>query len=176
MIATTYDKRVYYSILSTILGDLFISSTENGLCTLGFMEDDHEKPLKELTKYFDESNIIEDNEYNSDVISQLKGYFDGRIQSFNVKFDLYGTPFQKKVWAILTEINYGQLWTYRDVALKMGDVKKSRAVGGAIGKNPIAIIIPCHRVIGSNGKLTGFSAPGGIETKKKLLNLEGQLF
>ena len=98
---------------------------------------------------------------------QLDEYFKGKRKNFTVKYNFLGTQFQKKVWQTLNEIPYGEVWTYSQVAQKIKNPKAVRAVGGAIGKNPISIIVPCHRVIGSNGSLTGFG--GGIPNKKFLL-------
>lgn len=168
----TMDKSVYYCTHYTDFGQMFFASTDEGLCMVNFMDEDIEKQLDLLKKYFHEANIIEDEKKNNKAIIQLEEYFFGVRKKFDLKFHLIGTPFQIKVWNILSEIEYGKIFTYKDVAEKLGNIRKCRAVGGAIGKNPIVIIIPCHRVIGSNGKLTGFSALGGIALKKRLLDLE----
>lgn len=102
--------------------------------------------------------------------SQLKEYFDGCRTTFDLPIDLHGTPFQVRVWKTLQTIPYGKTLSYSEQAALVGDRKKARAVGGANGKNPISIIVPCHRVIGKNGKLTGFG--GGLESKEYLLKLE----
>lgn len=166
------DKNVYYYIYNTSFGEIFFASTDKGLCMVSFMDDDLDKQFKSLEKYFNTNNIVKDKEKNSTAFNQLQEYLTGNRKKFDLKLHLLGTPFQTSVWDILSKIEYGNIWTYKDVSEKLGDIKKCRAVGGAIGKNPIVIIIPCHRVIGSNGKLTGFSAPGGIELKKRLLELE----
>ncbi|PAF50030.1 cysteine methyltransferase [Helicobacter sp. 12S02232-10] len=100
----------------------------------------------------------------------LKGYFEGRVFSFDLPLEPDGTPFQKKVWRILCDIKFGEVWSYKDLALKIGSTNYSRAVGSANSKNPIFIIIPCHRVIGNDGKLSGYAA--GVEIKKWLLEHE----
>lgn len=105
-----------------------------------------------------------------DSISQLEEYFSGKRFIFELPLDPHGTDFQKKVWNKLVAIPYGQTVTYKDIALITGDVNNVRAVGTSNGKNPIAVIIPCHRVIGTNGKLTGYA--GGLWRKKWLLNHE----
>lgn len=102
---------------------------------------------------------------------QLNEYFAGKRKSFTVKLDYRGTPFQKKVWDALLGIPFGETRTYGELARQIGNPAAMRAVGAANGKNPIAIIGPCHRVIGSTGKLTGFA--GGLEAKALLLRLEG---
>jgi methylated-DNA-[protein]-cysteine S-methyltransferase len=104
---------------------------------------------------------------------QLQSYFEGNLQSFNLKLDPDGTDFQKKVWDLLYKIPYGKTWTYADMANKLGEPKVIRAAAAANGKNPVAIIIPCHRVIGTNGSLTGYA--GGLENKRFLLDLENRV-
>lgn len=107
------------------------------------------------------------------AIKQLKEYFDGKRTTFDLKMKLHGTEFQKKVWTYLAEIPYGETRTYKDVAEAIGSPKGFRAVGMANNKNPIAIIYPCHRVIGASGKLVGYG--GGLDIKEQLLRLEGIL-
>ncbi len=107
----------------------------------------------------------------SEVIKQLDGYFSGQSTSFSVDIHPIGTVFQKRVWQELSRIPYGSTINYGLLAKKIGNPKASRAVGMANGKNPIPVIIPCHRVIGKDGSLTGFG--GGLEIKKQLLELEG---
>ena len=106
-----------------------------------------------------------------EACDQLNAYFDGKLQQFDVPLDPHGTEHQKAVWHQMTLIPYGQLKTYGDLAHILGS--SGQAVGGACGKNPIPIIIPCHRIVGAGGKMTGFSGGEGIETKLQLLRLEG---
>ena len=105
---------------------------------------------------------------------QLKAYFAGKLRDFDLPLDPDGTEFQQCVWDGLCRIPYGETVSYGELARTIGRPKASRAVGAANGQNPIAIVIPCHRVIGSNGKLTGFG--GGLPAKEKLLDLESPLF
>ncbi|MGB3485855.1 MAG: methylated-DNA--[protein]-cysteine S-methyltransferase [Mycobacterium sp.] len=105
-----------------------------------------------------------------DVVEQLADYFAGRLQSFDVRIQLAGTPFQQSVWEALRSIPYGETRTYGEIARQIGSPTAFRAVGLANGHNPIAVIVPCHRVIGANGNLTGFG--GGLDRKSTLLNLE----
>ena len=104
---------------------------------------------------------------------QLRAYFDGRLRTFDVPLDMQGTAFQKRVWSELEKIPYGETRSYLQVAIASGTPNAVRAVGAANGANPIPIIVPCHRVIGSSGKLTGYG--GGLPLKKRLLELEGAL-
>ncbi len=108
-----------------------------------------------------------------DAAAQLGAYFRGERNSFDLQLNPRGTPFQKKVWDLLREIPRGQTITYGELAARAGNPKASRAVGAANGKNPLPIVIPCHRVIGSGGKLTGYA--GGLKAKKMLLEIEGGL-
>jgi methylated-DNA-[protein]-cysteine S-methyltransferase len=104
------------------------------------------------------------------VVLQLDQYFKGERKTFDLELHLKGTPFQKQVWQELVKIPYGQTISYGELAHRIGNSKASRAVGMANGKNPVSIIVPCHRVIGKKGDLTGFG--GGLAVKKKLLELE----
>lgn len=105
---------------------------------------------------------------------QLEEYFLGRRKSFSVPVKLYGTEFQLKVWEKLLEIPFGQVRTYGQIAYSVGCPKGARAVGSACNKNPVMLLVPCHRVVGAGGKLTGYA--GGLELKKDLLKLEGAAF
>ena len=102
---------------------------------------------------------------------ELNAYFRGTLKEFSVPLEPQGTPFQKAVWAALAQIAYGETQSYSDIAVAIGRPSAARAVGAAIGKNPLSIITPCHRVIASNGQLTGFA--GGLAAKEALLKLEG---
>ncbi|MDT0645538.1 methylated-DNA--[protein]-cysteine S-methyltransferase [Zunongwangia sp. F260] len=104
------------------------------------------------------------------AVQQLKTYFEGDLKAFNLKLNPTGTTFQKKVWTALLKIPFGKTISYLELSRKIGDVKAIRAVAAANGKNPLWIIIPCHRVIGSNGSLTGYA--GGLDRKKWLLEHE----
>jgi methylated-DNA-[protein]-cysteine S-methyltransferase len=106
----------------------------------------------------------------ADLRRQLNAYFAGRRIRFDIAFHAEGTPFQKRVWAAVHEVPYGQVVSYQQIAEQIGNPVAVRAVGAANGRNPIVILIPCHRVIGKNGKLTGYG--GGLDRKRRLLRLE----
>ncbi len=106
------------------------------------------------------------------AVSELEEYFDGTRREFDMPLDPVGTPFQQSAWMILRTIPYGQTISYGQQALQLGDPNKARAVGAANGKNPLSIVVPCHRVIGSTGHLTGFAA--GLDVKSWLLDHERQ--
>lgn len=114
--------------------------------------------------------LQEDGEYNAAVARELDAYFAGKLRRFTVPLDLRGTPFQRRVWELLCDIPYGETCSYRDIAQAFGNPRATRAVGQAIGRNPVAIVVPCHRVIGSDGGLTGYG--GGLHRKRALLDLE----
>lgn len=111
-----------------------------------------------------------DVEYNAALARELDAYFAGKLRRFTVPLDLRGTAFQLQVWEVLCSIPYGVTRSYRDVAQALGNPKATRAVGQAIGRNPVSIVVPCHRVIGSDGRLTGYG--GGLPRKRALLDLE----
>jgi len=143
--------------ISTPLGSAKLEGDENGLTSVTVLERDES-----------ESKIIP--EVLVDASYQLNEYFEGERQNFNLLINPEGTEFQKKVWTSLLEIPYGKTMSYLELSKKLGDVKAIRAVASANGKNPLWIIIPCHRVIGSDGSLTGYA--GGLHRKKWLLNHE----
>jgi methylated-DNA-[protein]-cysteine S-methyltransferase len=111
--------------------------------------------------------------FGRQVRDQLKNYFAKKLAKFDLELDLQGTEFQKKVWNELRKIPYGSMVSYGYIAQRVGNPKAARAVGSANHNNPIAIVVPCHRVVGSTGKLTGYA--GGLEMKANLLQLEGAL-
>lgn len=113
---------------------------------------------------------LPDDDAFPDVVEQLQAYFAGALTEFDLDLDLGGTPFQRRVWEALLTIPYGETRTYGQIAVQVGSPTAFRAVGLANGHNPIGIIVPCHRVIGANGSLTGYG--GGLDRKKSLLALE----
>jgi len=114
------------------------------------------------------------NDHNAfivDAVRQLRAYFDGRLRRFDIPLDLQGTDFQKRVWRQLLTIPYGETRSYSQIAAAIGATRAVRATGAANGANPVPIVVPCHRVIGSTGRLVGYG--GGLSLKKRLLELEG---
>jgi len=114
--------------------------------------------------------IVPDDEQNEPPLSEIHAYLRGRLRQFTVPLDVIGTKFQRSVWAAIAAIPYGQTTSYGELAEKIGHPKATRAVGQATGANPIPILVPCHRVIGASGGLTGFA--GGLPLKERLLALE----
>lgn len=149
------------------MNNIFFYETEVGI--IGIRE--NTKSITDI--YFskvDTNDNIEETDLIKECFKQLKEYFDGNRIKFDLPLDARGTEFQKKVWNELLNIPYGETKSYKDIAISIGNEKAYRAIGMANNKNPIPIIIPCHRVIGSNGKLVGYA--GGLNVKEKLLNIE----
>lgn len=144
-------------IYDTPIGNIYIVESDKGICQLSFSSS-HPK-IK-----------IEETPLLQKTYRQLQEYFTGKRTTFSVPLDMQGTAFQIRTWQMLLNITYGETWSYKQLAYATGNEKASRAVGNANNKNPIAIIIPCHRVIGSSGKLVGYA--GGLASKKYLLDLE----
>jgi methylated-DNA-[protein]-cysteine S-methyltransferase len=142
--------------LESPVGLIEIQSSEQGVRAVSFVEE----------RLFE----TEDNAHNLLTLSQLQAYFNGERKVFDLTFDLEGTPFQQRVWQALLTVPFGKTRSYMDIARALGDPKAIRAVGTANGSNKIAIIIPCHRIIGSDGSLTGYA--GGLHRKKWLLDFE----
>lgn len=144
-------------VINTPIGFAIIKGDNNGISSISISDD-------ELTES-DEIPI----ELQS-AVDQLQNFFDGNLTTFSLLLNPFGTPFQQKVWQALSEITFGSTISYLDLAKKLGDAKAVRAVAAANGKNPLWIVIPCHRVIGSNGSLTGYA--GGLGRKRWLLEHE----
>jgi methylated-DNA-[protein]-cysteine S-methyltransferase len=161
-------KIFYSSFDSPLLGKVFVASTDRGVCMVDFLTSE-KAFLKRLKERF-HGKIIRDDRKNREVLSQLKKYLKGELQHFDCSLDIEGTPFEKKVWSELFKIPYGQTRSYKEIAEALGHPKAFRAVGNANGCNVLPLIIPCHRVIESNGGLGGFGH--GIEVKKQLLKFE----
>lgn len=145
------------------LGTVTLQANEQGL--LGVWFETHTTKPEDLGTQEDSFPIFQS------VKEQLERYFAGEVVQFDVPIAAKGTPFQQSVWHALTTIPYGETWSYAQLADAIGNPKAVRAVGLANGKNPVSVIVPCHRVIGKNGKLTGYA--GGIERKQRLLAIEG---
>ena len=150
-----------YTTVATPIGELTLVASETALTEVHF------------PRRFGGSVPRGENAMLARVAQQLSEYFAGKRTSFDVPLAMAGTEFEQRVWGLLREIPFGATLSYGDLARRLGTPKDARAVGAANGKNPIPIIVPCHRVIGSNGDLTGFG--GGLETKRWLLVHEGAL-
>ena len=162
-------EKIYYSFFnSPILKRVFVASTQKGVCMIDFLTSE-KTFLRRLGERF-HGEIIRDDRKNQKVLTQLKKFLKGELRRFDCSLDMKGTPFEEKVWSALARIPYGQTRSYKKVAEAIGHPKAFRAVGNANGSNPVPLIIPCHRVIESNGGLGGFGH--GLKVKKQLLDLE----
>nr|WP_254119563.1 methylated-DNA--[protein]-cysteine S-methyltransferase [Bacillus sp. FJAT-29790] len=152
--------------------NIYIAATSKGLCYVGSQNTPFEELSAWAEKRFPGSSLVEDDEKLQSYAGELIEYLEGKRKSFTVPFDYSGTPFQLAVWNALCEIPYGETRVYSDIANDINKPAAVRAVGAAIGANPVLITVPCHRVVGKNGKLTGYR--GGLEMKTQLLKLERQ--
>jgi methylated-DNA-[protein]-cysteine S-methyltransferase len=156
----------FYKTMKSPVGKLKLIASDKGLAAILWEND---KPSRVRL-----APVTEDQQHPVllETERQLNDYFAGKRQSFSLELDPQGTDFQQKVWAALRTIPFGETRSYSDIARQIKSPKAVRAVGAANGRNPISIVTPCHRVIGTNGKLTGFA--GGLETKARLLALESR--
>jgi methylated-DNA-[protein]-cysteine S-methyltransferase len=161
---------IYWSLLSYKDWNLYIAATEKGLCYVGSQNKSYAELSDWAKKRFSGSPLVEDVEKLEHYEAQLIEYFEGKRKNFSVPFDYHGTEFQVAVWNALCEIPFGETKSYSDIANYIKKPAAVRAVGTAIGANPVLITVPCHRVVGKNGSLTGYR--GGLEMKTQLLDLE----
>lgn len=162
---------IYTQTINTPLGDMVAYATDNGLCFLKFSDQEKsEKILQQLLKNLNGTLKMAENNVLIQTRQELAEYFAGRRQTFQTPLHIVGTDFQQTVWNTLRTISYGNTISYGEQAKRMQKGNAVRAVANANGHNRISIIIPCHRVIGSNGALTGYA--GGLERKKWLLAFE----
>lgn len=152
-----------YLHLDSPIGILTLAADDDGLRRIDFPPP---RPLPAGADWHEGSNAVLEQ-----ACTQLREYFAGARRVFDLPLSPHGTPFQREVWTALAAIPYGDTWSYRDLAARVGRPAAMRAVGAANGRNPLPIVLPCHRVIGADGSLTGFG--GGLPTKAFLLRLEG---
>lgn len=164
--STEKNMAYFYKTMQSPVGVLKLVAGAHGLAAILWEKDDPKRvrlgPLEE-----DKNHPV-----LLETQRQLNDYFAGKLKNFSLKLDFTGTEFQKKVWKALVAIPFGETRSYAQIARQIGHPKAVRAVGAANGKNPISIVAPCHRVIGSSGKLTGFA--GGLEAKASLLGMESK--
>jgi methylated-DNA-[protein]-cysteine S-methyltransferase len=155
---------LFHKFITSPVGKLKLVASDKGLVAILWENDNPRRVPLTSSMEDDQQKIL------VEVERQLNQYFAGERRSFSLPLDMKGTPFQKDVWEALLSIPFGETRSYGQLAKQIGRSSASRAVGAANGRNPISIIVPCHRVIGSSGKLTGFA--GGLETKATLLDME----
>ena len=166
-------NKIYCTSFESKIGLIYLASTDKGLCKVSIPNETKRDFFTWIKNHYNEEEVSENKAKNQEPIEQLKKYFDERLYKFNLKLDLIGSTFQLKVWNELINIKYGETISYKLLARRVGVRFGYRAVGKANGQNPIPIIIPCHRVINSNGSLGGFSS--GVKVKEFLLKLEGAI-
>ena len=155
----------HHTVLDSPLGPLTVVTEDDGLCGL-YVEQGLHKALERRATLGAPSRAQEVPLLQA-VAEQLTAYFRGELTEFDLPVAAAGTPFQQRVWAALTDIPYGETRSYGQIATEVGNPAASRAVGAANGRNPVSIVVPCHRVVGSTGRLTGYA--GGLTTKEQLL-------
>lgn len=155
---------IYTDFVNSAQGRVRVDASDDGVTAIKFVEEDS----AEVPGSGQQTHT---NAITNEACSQLHAYFSGKLREFNLPLDPKGTPFQHQVWQALQQVHYGETASYLDIAKAIGNPKAVRAVGMANGRNLIAIVVPCHRIIGSNKTLTGYA--GGLPRKQYLLNLEG---
>jgi O-6-methylguanine DNA methyltransferase len=166
------DTSVVIGSLDTSLGRFGVVLTELGLARLGLPNESLEDCEHWARRRVPRATRVDDSTRLKRVGDELVAYLAGELRAFTITLDLRGTPFQVRVWRAVQGIEYGEVRTYASIAAQIDAPRAVRAVGAANGANPIPILIPCHRVLGSNGTLTGYG--GGLEMKRRLLALEGR--
>ena len=147
-----------------------MAGTERGVCALIIAAHAEMPSALDALQSYCPAPLVPDAGALADTATQLTEYLDGTRQTFDLPLDLRGTPFQRQVWDLLLAIPYGETVTYRDLAYRLGQPGGAQAVGGAVARNPVSIIVPCHRVLGSDGSLTGYA--WGVHVKRWLLDHE----
>ncbi len=166
----TQQQKIYYDILSLDNWSIYIATTDKGLCFVGSMNGEIQELKDWVHKKRPNSLLIKQDLTHTSYAAQLTDYLKKERKTFDLPNDVTGTPFQLLVWQELQKIPYGKIISYSDIANNINMPNAARAVGTAIGANPLLIVVPCHRVLAKNGKLTGFR--GGLLMKEKLLELE----
>jgi len=162
--------KLYYTVLDTRIGRILVTRSDKGLNNLLFHQPTWGRFFEELKKKKDVELVKSEAKFSS-LKKQLNSYLSGKKVRFTEKIDLNsGTPFQQRVWKKMIEVPFGKTISYKKLAAMVGSPEKARAVGNACATNPVSIIVPCHRIIKSDGGLSGYG--GGIELKKRLLKLE----
>jgi O-6-methylguanine DNA methyltransferase len=161
---------IAYAQADSPIGPIWVATTETGICTVGLGAGQPEHLLAWLSRHIGPEPPRKDGAALVPAVTQLRAYFSRIRREFDLPLDVRGTAFQRAVWTEVARIPYGVTTTYGEVAQRMGRPRAARAVGAAVGANPLPILIPCHRVVGAGGSLTGYG--GGLELKANLLRLE----
>lgn len=164
---------VYCTSFDSKMGLIYVASTDKGVCKVSVPRQTKRDFFRWLREHFDDSEVTDNKSRNREAMDQLNRYFNGKLAKFTCSIDLIGTPFQIRVWKELMRIPYGTTISYKQLAKRLGTSRGFQAVGRANAMNPVPIIVPCHRVLGTDGSLVGYAA--GVKTKEFLLKLEGAL-
>lgn len=164
------ENQIEWAVLEHSRWTLYVAKTSKGLCYVGSPGQSFKDFQAYLKKRFPGAVLHENPDSLAPYLQELQGYFSGNRTLFSLPIDVKGTPFQEEIWQALREIPYGQTVSYSDIAARIQRPAAVRAVGAAIGANPVMISVPCHRVVGKNGAMTGYR--GGLELKTFLLELE----
>jgi len=162
-----------YARMDSPVGPVWVATTRTGICAVGLGSGQPEAFFAHLARHAGPQPPREDPAALAPTLAQLREYFSRIRRAFDLVLDVRGTPFQQAVWAEIARVPYGATTTYGEIARRIGKPRAARAVGAAVGANPLPILIPCHRVIGAGGLLTGYG--GGLEVKAALLRLEGAI-
>lgn len=168
----------FYTLFDTAIGRCGVAWGEDGILTVSFPEADDARTRQRLLRRAPEaSEAGEPPDVIARLIEGIRALAGGRAVRFDdAELDWKGVlPFDRSVYALTRAIGPGEMRTYGELARDLGDIALSRQVGQSLGSNPFPIVVPCHRVVGANGTMTGFSAPGGVETKRRLLKIEGAI-
>jgi O-6-methylguanine DNA methyltransferase len=161
---------ISYTDFDSPIGRMWIASTDAGVCQLALPRSEPEEFFLWLQRTLPQSRLVESSELNTGPIAELIAYSKGQLQDFTTSLDMWGTEFQRAVWQAVARIPYGETRSYADIARLVGRPRAFRAVGAANGANPLPLFVPCHRVIGADGALTGYG--GGVALKEQLLKME----
>lgn len=164
-------EKVFCASLPSAIGTIHVASTSAGVCAISVPAKTQKDLLSWIEQHVEDAVVEESQSKNRQILDELERYFDRRVVRFRSTLDLRGTAFQRRVWSELRKIPYGTVIPYKELARRVGRSKGYRAVGRANAANPLPIVIPCHRVVGSDGNVVGYGA--GIPTKEFLLRLEG---
>ncbi|TWT24826.1 methylated-DNA--[protein]-cysteine S-methyltransferase [Planomicrobium sp. CPCC 101110] len=166
------EQTIEWTVLKHGQWELYVAKTNKGLCYIGSPGSSFDEFKVYFSKRYPDFTLAENPEALTPYVQELVNYFSGTKQAFSLPIDVKGTPFQEEIWRALQTIPYGETVSYSEIAALINRPSAARAVGSAIGANPLLILVPCHRVIGKNGAITGYR--GGMDLKRFLLDLELQ--
>ncbi|MBI3005539.1 MAG: methylated-DNA--[protein]-cysteine S-methyltransferase [Ignavibacteriales bacterium] len=166
-------EKVFYTSFNSKIGSIYVASTRKGVCKISIPGQSKKEFQSWVQNHFRGAEIVETATRNRRIIDELNRYLDRRLVKFHSRLHMVGSAFQKQVWRQIRKIRYGTTVSYKDLARRLGNPEAFRAVGRANATNPLPIVVPCHRVLGSRDEMVGYAA--GIKTKEFLLRLEGAI-